>query len=268
MNKDLILNLLRQVLTYGGTALTSAGVASSEEIATGAGALVTLLGVAWTIVARQRAKSAAAVQAASQADPEHHTIGMPPATERDSAEMASPEAMARRADRGGRPLGGQGSNLILLAFVLPALLTGLLSGCRTVIATDGAGNVTSETQADWDTINHATRLAAKYAIKTVLDRSPDYAENVTAVTDSMSALFSGLPTEESLAGTLAIIAPDLDDGDAALLVSVILDAWELYTTKTGNPVLIPLDENVRALVEALTTGIADGIALHHATLRP
>lgn len=101
MNKDLFLKLLRQVLTYGGTALTSAGVASSEEVATGAGALVTLLGVVWTIWSRQRAKSAAAAQAAAQADPAHHTIGMPP------------------------------GNLLILFFLVPTMMC-LLPGCTSV----------------------------------------------------------------------------------------------------------------------------------------
>ncbi|EIP99469.1 hypothetical protein OpiT1DRAFT_03986 [Opitutaceae bacterium TAV1] len=234
MNKDLLLSLLRKALAYGGGFLTSSGLATHDEITASAGALVTLVGVAWSVWGRHRAKVAAAALEEKAADPEHHTIGMPPA------------------------------NLLVLLLCLPML--SLLPACSTVTTTAGDGTVTTGKQADWETINHVTRVAAKYAAKAVLDANPGYAESVDVINESMAALFAGVPTAESLSGTLAFIAPDLADADVTLIVSVLLDAWELYAAKTGNTVLIPLDPNVQALVAALTTGIHDGIALHYATL--
>ncbi|MDR1281841.1 MAG: hypothetical protein LBK99_13610 [Opitutaceae bacterium] len=53
--KDTIIKLIQQGLTFGGSFLTSSGLATSSEIATGAGAAATLIGVIWTIVARKKA---------------------------------------------------------------------------------------------------------------------------------------------------------------------------------------------------------------------
>jgi hypothetical protein len=53
--KDTIIKLIQQGLTFGGGFLTSSGLATSSEIATGAGAAATLIGVIWTIVARKKA---------------------------------------------------------------------------------------------------------------------------------------------------------------------------------------------------------------------
>ncbi|WP_043586308.1 hypothetical protein [Geminisphaera colitermitum] len=54
MNKETIIKLIQQGLTFGGGFLTSSGLASSSEIATGAGAAATLIGVVWTILARKK----------------------------------------------------------------------------------------------------------------------------------------------------------------------------------------------------------------------
>lgn len=134
----------------------------------------------------------------------------------------------------------------------------LLSGCTT--ATTGAR------QVDWDSVAGVTRLAAKYTTKTILDKNPAYAESVAAINGSISALFVGTPTAESLAGTITVIAPELSPADNKLLVALIMDAYDLYSKKTGEVVLIPLNPTVQLLVEALTNGIREGTALHNETL--
>jgi hypothetical protein len=235
MNKDTILALIRQILTIGGSALTGSGVATSEEIATGAGAAATLIGVIWTIRARHNARVSAAAEAARLAEPEHHKIGMPPA------------------------------NLLVFLFLAPTLL-GLLPGCTTVNTTDDVGAVAPGKQAaDWDTIQHLARSGAKYAVVAILDKHPGYVDSIDAVTDSLAALFSGIPTSDTLTKTINVIAPELSEADTALIASVLIDAWELYAKKTGNPVLIPTSEHVQGLVVALTEGIDAGIVLHLTT---
>jgi hypothetical protein len=64
MNKDTILGIVRHALTFGGGILASKGLASSDEISGGIGALVTLIGVIWSIV--QKKNAAKALEAARQ----------------------------------------------------------------------------------------------------------------------------------------------------------------------------------------------------------
>lgn len=59
MNKDTILGILRHALTFGGGYLASTGLASSSEIEGGIGAVVTLVGVIWSILQKRSAAKAA-----------------------------------------------------------------------------------------------------------------------------------------------------------------------------------------------------------------
>jgi hypothetical protein len=59
MNKETILGLLRHAATFGGGVLTSNGLATSEEITTGVGALIALIGVVWSILQKRSAAQAA-----------------------------------------------------------------------------------------------------------------------------------------------------------------------------------------------------------------
>lgn len=58
MNKDTILAILRHAATFGGGVLTSQGLASADDINTGAGALVTLVGVVWSILEKRARRNA------------------------------------------------------------------------------------------------------------------------------------------------------------------------------------------------------------------
>lgn len=55
MNKETILGIIRHVATFGGGVLTTKGLASSDESTQLAGAVVTLVGVVWSIVSKARA---------------------------------------------------------------------------------------------------------------------------------------------------------------------------------------------------------------------
>lgn len=62
MNKDTILAITRHAATFGGGALTSQGLATNEDITSGVGALVTLIGVIWSILEKRARKKALAGQ--------------------------------------------------------------------------------------------------------------------------------------------------------------------------------------------------------------
>jgi hypothetical protein len=49
MNKDMLLGFIRHLLTFGGGFLATKGVASTSNIELGIGAIVTLIGVVWSI---------------------------------------------------------------------------------------------------------------------------------------------------------------------------------------------------------------------------
>lgn len=48
MNKDMILGLVRHILTFGGGLLAGNGVIGESEVEIAVGALVTLIGVVWS----------------------------------------------------------------------------------------------------------------------------------------------------------------------------------------------------------------------------
>ena len=56
MNVDVILGVIRHALTFGGGYLVTAGYADQANVETGVGALVTLLGLAWSIAHKVKAK--------------------------------------------------------------------------------------------------------------------------------------------------------------------------------------------------------------------
>lgn len=54
--KDIILGIIRHVATFGGGAGVTAGVTTNDEVTTGVSALVTLIGIVWSIVEKVNAK--------------------------------------------------------------------------------------------------------------------------------------------------------------------------------------------------------------------
>ena len=50
MNKDVILGLVRHILTIGGGFLVAKGTIDAPGLETAVGALVTIIGVAWSIL--------------------------------------------------------------------------------------------------------------------------------------------------------------------------------------------------------------------------
>ncbi|MGH6718070.1 MAG: hypothetical protein ACREER_02020, partial [Alphaproteobacteria bacterium] len=58
MNLESILGIIRHALTFGGGFIVSAGWASDTDVATGVGALVTLIGLAWSVWSKRSAPAA------------------------------------------------------------------------------------------------------------------------------------------------------------------------------------------------------------------
>jgi hypothetical protein len=56
MKNNPFLGVLRHVLTFGGGYLTSSGVVSASDLEAAIGAIVTLIGVAWSIYEKQKGK--------------------------------------------------------------------------------------------------------------------------------------------------------------------------------------------------------------------
>lgn len=54
MNKDMILGIVRHVLTALGGALATNGTVTSSELEAGIGAVITLAGLAWSIAAKKK----------------------------------------------------------------------------------------------------------------------------------------------------------------------------------------------------------------------
>lgn len=58
MNMEMILGLVRHVLTFAGGYLTTQGLATTDEVQGGIGAIVTLAGIVWSVIAKKNAKPA------------------------------------------------------------------------------------------------------------------------------------------------------------------------------------------------------------------
>jgi len=58
MNKDIILGLIRHLLTFAGGAIAAKGLASNDEITDLIGGIVTVVGVLWSIVHKYQAAKA------------------------------------------------------------------------------------------------------------------------------------------------------------------------------------------------------------------
>lgn len=65
MNKDTILGFIRHGLTFAGGSLATKGLADSAEVESLVGALITIIGVVWSIL-EKRSRAAAKAQAAGR----------------------------------------------------------------------------------------------------------------------------------------------------------------------------------------------------------
>ena len=54
MSKDAILGIVRHILTFGGGVMTQAGIASDDQITTGVSAIVTLVGLVWSVLNKKK----------------------------------------------------------------------------------------------------------------------------------------------------------------------------------------------------------------------
>ena len=54
MSKEAILGIVRHILTFGGGFMTQAGLASGEQVTTGVSAVVTLVGLVWSILNKRK----------------------------------------------------------------------------------------------------------------------------------------------------------------------------------------------------------------------
>jgi len=54
MSKEAILGIVRHVLTFGGGFLTQSGLASGDQVTTGVSAIVTLVGLVWSVLNKKK----------------------------------------------------------------------------------------------------------------------------------------------------------------------------------------------------------------------
>ena len=147
----------------------------------------------------------------------------------------------------------------ILCFLLAAAIMALIPAC--VTTNNGASR-----EPNWPLIETTTRTSVKWATKLVLDKNPGYADSAAAVSAAVATVFAGVPTAESVQVHLIAILPSLTPADAAILAAAFMDAYGAYVAATGRTELISTDAHVEALVAAITSGIADGVALHRATM--
>ena len=54
MSKEMIMGLIRHLLTFGGGIVAERGLASGEEVTTGVAAIVTIVGLVWSILNKRK----------------------------------------------------------------------------------------------------------------------------------------------------------------------------------------------------------------------
>ena len=57
MSKEAILGIVRHILTFGGGFVAERGLASGEEVTTAVAALVTLVGIVWSVLNKKKGSS-------------------------------------------------------------------------------------------------------------------------------------------------------------------------------------------------------------------
>lgn len=57
MNAEMVMGLVRHLMTFGGGFMVAQGYATQDEMTAGVSAFVTLVGVAWSVVVKWRARS-------------------------------------------------------------------------------------------------------------------------------------------------------------------------------------------------------------------
>ena len=62
MNKDTILAIIRHLLTFGGGLLSAKGLTDAGEVETASGAIITLVGVIWSIIEKRSRLKAQATE--------------------------------------------------------------------------------------------------------------------------------------------------------------------------------------------------------------
>lgn len=149
----------------------------------------------------------------------------------------------------------------ILSILLSALVMALSPACTTTTSTTG----TVARAPNWPVIELSARTACKWTTKAVLDKNPDYAGSAAAVNAAVATVFSGTPTAALIQEQLRALVPALTAADAALYASALMDVYDAYVAATGRAELVHTDEHVARLVTAITTGIAEGVALHRAT---
>jgi hypothetical protein len=55
MSKEMVLGVIRHILTFGGGLLATKGWVEDVDVATGVGAAVTLIGLVWSIIQKRHA---------------------------------------------------------------------------------------------------------------------------------------------------------------------------------------------------------------------
>ncbi|MBS4051918.1 MAG: hypothetical protein KGZ69_12025 [Methylomonas sp.] len=58
MNWEAIQGVVRHVLTFGGGFLVTSGTIGASELETGVGAIVSLIGIIWSVVAKRKKPTA------------------------------------------------------------------------------------------------------------------------------------------------------------------------------------------------------------------
>jgi hypothetical protein len=62
-NRSMILGVIRHVLTTAGGALATQGTVSEDEVNTGIGAIITLIGIGWSVYEKRRKAAALPLKA-------------------------------------------------------------------------------------------------------------------------------------------------------------------------------------------------------------
>jgi hypothetical protein len=148
--------------------------------------------------------------------------------------------------------------IFLVSIIAVILLT--TTGC----ASNGAGRSFDAQGAailGKGTLRTTTKLA--------LDNNPELLPEIAALNSGVAALFGGGLTAEAIAGQILLLVPNLPSDDAALFAANLADAVEYYRLKSGRegPALSLASPEVQALIQALTQGINEGIALHQRGLK-
>lgn len=163
--------------------------------------------------------------------------------------------------------------LTILSLGIATIAAVFCTGCATTTTTDGTTKTASEILTDAVAIGTpALKTSCKTATILVLKNNPDLVDEIGSISTVVAAVVnSGSASSTEITAALEAAIPDLDADVATMIGDSVATMWDTvsayYKAKTGTELTLSAlgDTNVTAIVQAIATGVSEGVTAYKAS---